>query len=95
MTLNEELAQSQFNRKYIVTSYMKELKELYQVIIKHETAYGPDVMAMPDYAHREVMAAVARASEINTHIPALKQSFDLDNSFKTVESEIDIMLHGQ
>lgn len=92
MTLNEELLQSRSNRKSIVTGYLNELKELYQIVVNHENAYGTDVMLMPDYAHHEVMSVVARATEIHTHIPYLRDSFEFDKSFETVDSEIEIML---
>jgi len=95
MTLTEELAQSRSKRKLIVAGYKKELRALYDIIVSHEKKYGTDVTLMPVDVHREVMSAVARATEINSHIPDLKKSFELDKSFDNVDSEIDMMLNGQ
>lgn len=95
MTLHDELSKSKEQRKAIVRGYMSELLDSHVIIEGYEAVYGNDATKFPKAVHSEVMALVARATEIHTHIPTLRKSCEVDNSFSEVDNEISIMLGDQ
>jgi hypothetical protein len=94
MTLSEELSKNKDERKRIVHGYMQELLNSYTIIEGYEAVYGTDATNFPEGVHTEVMELIARATEIHSHIPALKKSVEMDRVFQNVTSEIDIMLNS-